>query len=60
MSSGPVEYMLPASGLARGRRDIPALGSAIFVGNPLLVALLAAGVLKLVYRGYPLEPVVVE
>jgi drug/metabolite transporter (DMT)-like permease len=44
-------------GLASERRDRPALGTATFVGNMAVMALLSAAVRELVNRDYPLAEV---
>ncbi len=47
--------MLPGS--ASEQRDHPALGTATFIGNLVVMALLSAAVRELVSRGYPLAEV---
>ena len=49
--------MASRSATFNGLSDRPALGIASFVGNLLIMALLAAGVRALVHRGYPLGEV---
>lgn len=49
--------MVSRSANFNGLSDRPAVGIASFVGNMLVMSLLAAGVRELVHRGYPLAEV---